>query len=342
MIVAPLPRLDQEKPLMLKPIAFAALLFWLASGAPALALDCAAAKTAQDKAICADPAAHAADAAMTKAYSTLFQRLSEPDRKALLLSQRAWLKAKTYGCPDAGGALAQCLARKSIERQRFLEGMPETGPGSGGRLVPVFIEQAGRKGSYEIDVTALKYAPPISAGEKRLNTEVDKLLKKVPGGKNDAYGRDMIYAFILHMRMAYAGPRFLSAHIDMYQFAGGAHGNSGARNINIDVAKGSILHFVDVFPAAAKAKLDAECLRQILPQKAERRPDEKMVGDNLTHLQKGIAEGLGKLDSWSFSTQGARVTYDAYALGAYVEGSYRCQFPSAFLRPLVKSGFPLP
>ncbi len=328
---------------MSKPLACAALLLLLGASAPALALDCGKAKTTQDKAICADPAARAADAAMTKAYSALFQRLSEPDRKALLLSQRLWLRDRTNGCPEAPGAkLVQCLAQKSTERQRFLEGRPETGPGSGGRLIAVFIEHAGHKGYYEIDVTALKYAPPTSAGEKLFNAEVDKLLKQVPGGKNDQFGRDMIYSFILHMRMAYAAPRFISAHVETYQFAGGAHGNSGSSNINIDAARGQILHFADVFSAAAKSKLDAECLRQILPQKAERMPQEKMEGDNLKQLKSAIAEGLGKLDSWSFSTEGARVDYDPYALGAYVEGAYSCRFPTAFLRPLVNTRFPLP
>ncbi len=324
-------------------IAFAVLLLWLTSGAPASALDCDQAKTATDKAICASPSAQAADVAMSKAYSGLFHRLSEPDRKALILSQRAWLKGRTYGCPDAtGGALAQCLARKTAERQSFLEGRPETGPGSGGGLVPVLIARPGREGHYEIDVTALEYAPPTSPGETLFNAEVDKLLKQVPGGKNDAFGRDMIYSFILHMRMAYASPRFLSATIETYQFSGGAHGNSGTSNINIDVAKGKILHFADVFSAAAKQKLDAECLRRILPQKAERAPDEKMEGKNLVDLKSAIAEGLGKLASWSFSAKGAQVSYDAYALGAYVEGPYSCEFPSAFLRPLVRPGFPLP
>ena len=337
------PRAEIWKSLMLKPMSFAALLLWLAGGTSALALDCGQAKTAPDKAICADPVARAADAAMAKAYDTLLHSLSEPNRQALILSQRAWLKARTYGCPDTTASIfAQCLTRKSAERQSFLEGRPETGPGSGGRLMPVFIEQAGRKGHYQIDVTVLKYAPPTSPGEKLFNAEVAKLLRQIPSGKNDSFGRAMIYSFILHMRMAYAGPRFLSANIETYQFAGGAHGNSGSSDINIDVAKGRILHFADAFSAAAEQKLDAECLRQILPQKAERAPDEKMDGDHLKQLKHAIAEGLDRLDSWSFSAKEARVDYDAYALGAYVEGPYSCRFPTAFLRPLVKPGFPLP
>ncbi len=328
---------------MQKLIGPAALLLLLTASAPGLALDCGKAKTPQDKAICTDPAARDADAAMAKAYQALFERLAEPERKKLLLSQRLWLRDRTNECADATGEkLAQCLAQKSFERQRFLEGRPETGPGSGGTLTPVFIETEGRKGYYEIDVTALKYAPPISAGEKLFNAEVDKLLKQVPAGKNDEFGRDMIYSFMIHMRVVYASPQLISAHLETYQFAGGAHGNGGASDINIDAAKGKILNFGDVFGASSKEKLDAECLRQILKEKAERIPDQKIEGDDLKQLRKSIAEGLAKLDSWSFSPAGATVDYDAYALGAYAEGAYSCQFTSEFLRPLVKSGFALP
>lgn len=328
---------------MQKPIQSAALLLLISAATPALALDCGNAKTSQDRALCADPSAQAADAAMTTAYRALFTRLSGADKTGLLLSQRAWLKSRAYRCPDSTGKkLAQCLAERSLERQRFLEGRPETGPGSGGRLVPVFIETPDRKGYYEIDVTALKYAPPTSAGETLFNSEVDKLLKQVPPGKNDSFGRDRIYSFILHIRMVYASPQLTSAHIDSYDFSGGAHGNGGASNINIDPAKTEILHFADVFPEAAKPKLDAECLQQILKEKAKRLPNKTITGDDLKQLRTAIDDGLGKLDSWSFSTSGAIVDYDAYALGAYVEGPYSCTFNPAFLRPLVNAGFALP
>jgi hypothetical protein len=192
-------------------------------------------------------------------------------------------------------------------------------------------------------VSALKYAQPASGGEKLFNTEVDKLLKQVPAGKNnDAYGRDMIYSFILHMRMVYASPKLISAHIDSYQFVGGAHGNSGASNINIDPPKAEILHFADVFTDFAKPTLGAECLRQILKEKAKRLPNKTITGNDLKQLQTSIDEGLNKLENWSFSTSGGVVDYDAYALGAYVEGPYSCTFNTAFLRPLVNAGFALP
>lgn len=330
---------------MSKRIASAAFALFLlpVAATHAAALDCANAKTPQDRALCADPSAKAADAAMTKAYEALSARLTNSAKDQLLQSQRTWLKSRTYLCPDKGKKLAICLTTINFERQRFLEGLPETGPGSGGVLKPIFIEAAGRKGYYATDVTALKYAPPTSAGERLFNAEVDKLLKQVPSGKNDDAARwGMTYSFILHMEVAYASPKLISAHIFSYQFAGGAHGNSGKSNINIDAAKGKLLTFADVFADGAKPKIDAECLQQILKTKKTRASDEPIVGEQLTQLKTAIDEGLSKLDSWSFSTSGATVDYDPYALGAYVEGFYSCKFTPAFLRPLVKAGFVVP
>lgn len=328
---------------MQKSLKLAVLCLSLTVAGPALALDCSKAKSVQSKAICANPQAGAADAAMSKAYVTLARRLSPANRKALELSQRLWLRDRDNGCgADLGTRLASCLAQMSLARERFLEGLPQAGPGSGGRLQPVFIQQAGRRGYYEIDVTALKYAPPTTPAERLFNFQIDKLLKDVPAGKNDEFGADMIYNYMVHVRMTYASPQLISAQIETYQFTGGAHGNGGISNINIDAQKSKLLQFVDVFPAAARAKLDAACLRQILKAKAERLQGEKITADDLKQIKAGIDDGIGKLASWSFSPQGASVAYDAYALGAYAEGAYSCEFPPAFLRPLVKGGFALP
>jgi uncharacterized protein YecT (DUF1311 family) len=329
---------------MPKPPPIAAILYVVSSIVhPAIALDCAKATAPQEKAICSTPEALVTDEAMAKAYQALYASLAEPDKKTLLLSQRAWLKLRTNLCPEeASAAAALCLKQKTEERRTYLEGRPDAGPGSGGRLAPVLIQQPGRKGSYEIDVTALKYAAPSSPGEMLFNSEVDRLLKDVPTGKQSDVEHDRIYSFDLHLRITYASPHLISAHVETYQFTGGAHGNSGANNINVDVGKAKILGFADVFPKAAEPKLDSECMRQILAQKAEKMPDMKISGEDEKQLRSAVAEGVGKLDRWSFSPGKAEVGYDPYELGAYVEGSYSCTFTKEFLRSLAKREFALP
>jgi uncharacterized protein len=313
-------------------------------GSSAWALDCTKAKTPQDKALCADPRAAAADAAMSKAYTELAARLSDTDKKALIISQRAWLKDRANSCSDTkADALAQCLTTQSVVRTRYLSGQPEAGPGTGGKLTPVFVQQPGRKGYYEIDVTALKFVPATTAAEKLFNAQMDKYLKDMPSGKiTDDYGRDMIYSYMVHARMVYASPKLISAHVETYQFEGGAHGNGGTSDVNIDVTTGKLLTFADVFAAGAADKLNAECLRQIIKEKADRVPDEKIEGDQLKDLKKSIGDGIARMDDWSFSPAGGSVDYDAYVLGAYAEGAYTCSFPRDFLKSLVQASFALP
>lgn len=327
-----------------------AALILLVSAAPVLigssawALDCTKAKTPQDKALCADPRAAAADAAMSKAYTDLAARLPEADKKALIISQRAWLKDRANLCSDAkADALAKCLTDQSAAREHYLAGQPEAGPGTGGKLTPAFIQQPGRKGYYEVDVTTLKFMPATTPAEKLFNAEMDKYLKDMPSGKiKDEFGRDMIYSFMVHARMVYASPKLISAHVESYQFEGGAHGNGGTSDINIDVVTGKLLTFADVFAPGAADKLNAECLQQIIKEKTVRLPDEKIEGDQLKDLKKSIGEGIARMDDWSFSPTGASVNYDAYVLGSYAEGAYTCSFPRDFLKPLVKASFVLP
>ncbi len=327
-----------------------AALILLASAAPvpigssAWALDCSKAKTPQDKALCADPRAAAADAAMSKAYTDLAARLPEADKKALIISQRAWLKDRANLCSDAkADTQAKCLIDQSVAREHYLAGQPEAGPGTGGKLTPVFIQQPGRKGYYEVDVTALKFTPATTPAEKLFNTEMDKYLKDMPSGKiEDEFGRDMIYSFMVHARMVYASPKLISARVESYQFEGGAHGNGGTSDINIDAASGKLLTFSDVFAAGATEKLEAECTQQILKEKAARMSGGTIEGDDLKVLKKSIGEGIARLDSWSFEPKGATVDYNAYELGAYAEGAYSCNFSRAFLKPLVKVSFALP
>src|SRR5438270_6187215 len=88
------------------------------SAAPALALDCSKAKTPVEKAICANPAASAADRSMADAYGRLAAGFSPDERKALLASQRAWLKLRGNTCQGDEGVTASCLVKRTEQRSR--------------------------------------------------------------------------------------------------------------------------------------------------------------------------------------------------------------------------------
>jgi uncharacterized protein YecT (DUF1311 family) len=309
---------------------------------PALAMDCGKATSPTDKAICADPAASAADEAMAAAYASLYGNSSETDKKKLLQSQRTWLKLRTSECIEDKKLSAKCLVDFTQRRSLYLQGKPETGPGTGHDLIPVIIAQTGTAKLYELDIVAAKFPAPVLPGETLFNTEVDKLLKEAPSSKEKGGQPDMTYIYDLHLRVTYASPGFLSASVDSYLFSGGAHGNSGTSSINIDIAKGKDLTFADDFDETAHKKLGDLCFAQIKAQKQENETDLNEGLLTIEELRKTIDDGVSSMKRWSFSETQGVVTFDPYALGSYIEGSYNCTFSTEVLQPLYKAGNILP
>lgn len=94
----------------------AAVLLMLVALAPGPAraggIDCAKAKTAVEKTICADPRLLAADAAVAEAFAAAVA--ASPDPAAVRAGQRDWL-ARRNACPDAA-----CLGQRLAERRAAL------------------------------------------------------------------------------------------------------------------------------------------------------------------------------------------------------------------------------
>lgn len=94
----------------------AAVLLMLVALAPGPAraggIDCAKAKTAVEKTICADPRLLAADAAVAEAFAAAVA--ASPDPSAVRAGQRDWLAIRN-ACPDAA-----CLGQRLAERRAAL------------------------------------------------------------------------------------------------------------------------------------------------------------------------------------------------------------------------------
>ncbi len=65
-------------------------------------------------------------------------------------------------------------------------------------------------------------------------------------------------------------------------------------------------------------------------------PDDPFGVVSAKEQQAEIEKSVADLSRWSFSATRAEVTFDPYALGAYVEGSYTCDFSAALLRPFLR------
>jgi len=313
----------------------------LCSATPGWAFDCARASSASEKAICAEPAALKADAELGRAYEALLASAPQAQRAAIVASEARWLNSRDGECADQkGAALSACLKSATERRRAFLVGAPDAGPGASGRMAPLMRIENGLGGKADVDFEFLTFPAPASAGERSFNAAVGKLSGDVVEPKKGAPNADQ-YAYSRTMRLAYASPRFLSAHVDAYEYAGGAHPNSFTANINVDMRTGRELAFADLLAKEAAGKIFDLCMEQVRKQKTDKSDTPDQFVD-AAELRKMVEVATGDLKRWSFGADAAAIDYDPYSVGAYAEGAFNCTIPYSTLRPLAKPDFPLP
>ena len=313
----------------------------LFAASPAAAFDCNKAATAAEKAICGDPLARAADAAMAAAFSKRHASENPTGKRTLVAAQGLWLKARDRDCMDAK-PLGACLAEQSARRRAYLAGEPEAGPGAPGRLAPVVRIESGSKSKADINLQLLKYPAAATPAERAFNAGVEAQvgdLDEPEAGDPSPEG----YAHERTMRLIYASPALISAHLWAYDDTGGAHPNTFSGDVNILVAQGREATFADLLDGRGAKAVFALCLKQVIAaKKARMGADAPVRPDYINELTKEVVEATGKLNASSFAADKATVSYDPYAVGAYAEGAYACLIPYATLKPLAKPGFPLP
>jgi uncharacterized protein YecT (DUF1311 family) len=311
--------------------------------APAMAFDCSKAQSVVEKAICASDKLKASDDAMTAAYLALRNALTGPDRKTLGASQSKWVKAREDNCAYAEGAeLDSCILERTEERRRLLLAEPESGPGTGSRLTPVFIQQDGDQHHYDVDYTLVKFVKPKSRGETLFNAEVAKIVRQAPLAREDV-PEGMTYMSYMTLALTYASPKLLSAQTDSWAATGGAHGYGGISGMTIDLVRGVEMKTGDLFDNKAIQTLKADCVKQVLKQKKEKLEGEEFdPANDPLYSEQAVLEQLKSLDGWNFWQDKATVTFNAYSIGSYAEGSYTCDFAMGDLRKLAKPGALLP
>jgi uncharacterized protein YecT (DUF1311 family) len=314
-------------------------LFLLAT--PALAFDCSQASTAVEKAICADPQLKRLDGQLSDAYAAVKAASSPAEQKMLARSQKRWIAEREYCSGDDTGVDA-CIAQKTKDRLSLLRGMPETGPGAGAKMGPVFLVQEGTTKQWDIDMSLLRFAAPETKGEMTFNSLVDAILRQAKLGPHGEDSHDMVYAMEDTLSLTYASPRLVSARHDFYINEGGAHGNYGTANINVDMTTGRELAIGDIVDASGAARLTQQCKAEIDAERAKRVPDAADVPYDAKTRDATIAETVRVLKSWSIGADEITVSFDPYAVGAYAEGSYTCSFPTRDVVALARPGAPLP
>lgn len=307
---------------------------------PAHAFDCMKARTGVEKAICADPALKRLDDDLGAAYGLLKAGFAGPEQKMLALSQKRWIARREF-CASQQDAMAACVTQHTLERLALLRAQAQGGPGVQGRLVPQFLVQEGTPAQYDIDIAVLRFAEPKTAGEKTLNRLADEVLAAVTLGPHGGPEQSAILAREDSFVLTYASPAFMSVRHDFYVNEGGAHGNRGTANLNIDMASGRLLGIADVLAEPSAAILTIWCRKQIEAERRKRVPGID-PGEGLAERDRTIAERVRDLAGWSIGEGEIVVSFDPYAVGAYAEGAYECRFPTRGVRELALPGAPLP
>lgn len=308
---------------------------------PALAFDCAKATTAVEKAICADPQLKQLDARLSEAYAAVKASSMPAEQRMLARSQKRWIAEREFCSGDDSGMNA-CIAQKTKDRLSLLLGAPESGPGAAAKMVPVFRVQDGSTKQWDIDMSLMRFADPRTAGETLFNRLVDDILSQAKLGPHGEDSHDMVFAMEDTMSLTYASPKLVSARHDFYINEGGAHGNYGTNNINIDMTSGKQIRIGDIVDAARATKLAQQCAAEIEAERKKRVPDAEDVPYDKKTRDATIAETVRNLNSWSIGADTIRVSFDPYAVGAYAEGAYRCSFKTADVKALARPGAPLP
>jgi uncharacterized protein len=308
-------------------------------GPGALAFDCTKAKTGVETAICADPVLKRLDDDLAAAYAAVRSSFAEAEQKVMTQSQKRWI-ARREACSSNDGDVASCVTARTQERLALLRGQAESGPGPGGQLVPQFVVQQGGPGSYDIDMALLRFATPQTPGQMKLNALADEIAagaKLGPQAGEQSTGLAQEDSFAI----TYASPALMSVRHWYYVNEGGAHGNHGVSNFNIDMASGRLIAIGEVLAEPPAAILTLWCKTQIEAEKQKRNPGIDLA-EGAAERDKAIAAQLRELSSWSIGETEIVVSFDPYAVGAYAEGSYECRFPTAGVREMALKGALLP
>ena len=306
----------------------------------AAAMNCQAASTRQEKAICTDPAAKAADEQMAEAFAVLRSQISGPDRDTLVTDQRHWITTRNEMCgfdsrggPLAGPSLSACLGRESNQRRLFLSGMPSDGPGLPGSIRPFFLKG---KGDGRV-ISGLRFAAPQSDGERLFNRAVDAQLRNV----NVSNGSDGDATDDFSMTLTYASPALVSADV-IISYPTSAHPVDHHANVNVDLAAGRMLAFENVFRREALDSLLAKCRPQLddfigAAAKADL-SDNDMRESILKDREKLVRMSAGDIQRWSLGRRQMTLIIDDAANSRITS---TCQLDTASLKPLMQPDFSL-
>ena len=310
---------------------------------PALAFDCARASTETEKLICSDSRLKQADSDLGRAWSKARELLGEAEFKMLRQNQRAWLKTRDARCGyGSDDERVDCLTQQTTQRTLIIAAKAKTGPGSGAAMVPFARVQAGSKKAYEVEIAGVRFAAPARAGEVSFNKAVDTLVNQAPFTEKIDFETAGQLSYNQSITLEFAAPHLVSALVQTWRYDGGAHGNTFFSAINVSPETGE-LTYDRLFSPEAKAELADACENRLYGYNGDKALSKVQLKEMFfPESEKAVLTAAGKLSSWTFDADGARVHFSPYELAPYAAGSFECRLPLSLLRKLSKAGHHLP
>ena len=310
---------------------------------PAQAFDCTKASTETEKLICSDSGLKQADDDLGRAWRKVRELLGEAEFKILRQNQRAWLKTRDARCGYGSDAeRVDCLLQQTTRRTLIIAAKPKTGPGSDAAMVPFARIQAGSKTAYEVEIAGVRFAAPAGAGEVSFNKQVDDLVKQAPFTEKIDFETAGQLSYNQSITLEYAAPNLVSALVQTWRYDGGAHGNTFFSAINVSPQIGE-LTYDKLFSPQAKAELADACENRLYGHDGDKVVSKSQLKQMFfPEYGKAVLAAAGKLSSWTFNADGARVHFSPYELGPYAAGSFECRLPLSLLRELSRAGHHLP
>ena len=207
-------------------------------------VDCAAAATPIERAICAKPELAAADRKMSAAYAALAGKLTGAAKEHLLADQARWLANRAAACVVEPAEMEECLESRNRDRTAQLEWL---GEGTYPFISEQAIVKAGKMRGipYIIDASYPRFdgsAVDFNAVNRQLASMAGEAAERaVPGPDADNDGGNYSgpawryeQAFTLYK----PGPNAVSVKIAYNAYEGGAHGIVGVAGMLVDLRSG--------------------------------------------------------------------------------------------------------
>ena len=310
---------------------------------PVQAFDCAKATTKTEKLICSDSALKQADDRLGDAWTRMRETLADDEYKAMLASQRAWLRSREERCGyGSSSERVSCLLEVTRERALLISASPGSGPGGGGSMVPFALQQKGSKTVYEINLAGVRFTEPERAGEVAFNEAIDALIADAPLKTKVDFESPGGLTYNQSIVLTYASPFLVSALVSTDRYDGGAHPNYFFSSINVSPEIG-VLTTDMLFSDGARVDLEQACAQNLF-----RKGNSTALGaaerkEILSPEYEKVIEGaVGSMSSWTFDADGALLHFSPYDLSSYAAGAFECRLSLPILRGLTESRELLP